>query len=58
MYIQRVDLLDLIDACHVEVVSFDLKNKFDFYLNEILKNNILLGFFGSIATRTIGEVSK
>jgi hypothetical protein len=56
MYIRQVDQLDLIDTYHVEVVSFELEN--NVYLNKNQENVILHGFFGSIATRTIGEASK
>jgi hypothetical protein len=51
-----MDQLDLTVAYHVEVVSFELKSKECFYGDEA--NEILPGFFDSIATLTMGEASN
>ncbi len=56
MYIQQEDQLDLIKTCHVEIVSSELKANILFKQNK--EKDILPGFFGSIATRTIGDASK
>ena len=58
VYIQPMGQLDLTIAYHVEVVSFELESKRINERKRARRAHVLQGFFGSIATRTIGETSK
>ena len=53
-YTRPADLLDSAGAFHAEVVSFALQIK----SKNVLRNDPLPGFLGSMATRTMGDASN